>query len=132
MIASIRNLVFVALVGFASNAYADGQLPSCDNPKIHAIDSRIVTINSDNNSQREDLLAVFRVFGTGGFVTKYVLDFGNNEIFAAISFDRGYYADPAQGSAVFQKGLETLVSLSGVSVMCDTLISPTPGITIRN
>jgi hypothetical protein len=132
MIASIKNFVLVALAGLAGNAYADGELPSCDNPKIHAIDSRIVVVNSENKSQREDLLAVFRVFGTGGFVAGYILDLGKDEIFAEISFDRGYHSDAAQGNAVFQKGLETLVSLSGVSVMCNTLSSPTPGITIRN
>ncbi len=52
MKARIRNFVILALVVFARNAYADGQLPSCDNPEIHAVDSRIVTINSENRSKR--------------------------------------------------------------------------------
>jgi hypothetical protein len=128
----LMSFGILGCLALSSVALASPEIPICDVAKSEVPYSYIVNVNSDDVSSKADLVTALQVFGTGGFAVHGVLNFGNVDSWVFLRFDRNYYPDLAKSEEVLKKGLETLVSLNGVSVRCETLSFPTPALTIRN
>ena len=132
---SLKSAALIAflLVPSMSKVAFGGEIPDCrDTPEVkYGKDSWNVTVNSDDSSDKSDILGALKIIGTGGFNANHVLTFGDESIFVNLVFDRSYYQGE-EANKVLLDSLKKLVSLKGVIVECDALATPMPSITVRN
>jgi hypothetical protein len=122
------------LASSAALANTAGTVPDCSDATRYRPNSWIVYINEDNKSERGDLLAILRSVSTGGFSVGGIIPISTDEqsFVIAAEFDPRYYGNAKAAQTARDGALQEIVNAKGVTVYCNSVMIPYPGITIRN
>ncbi len=122
------------LSGNGALANTAGTFPDCSDATRYHPNSWIIYINEDNKSERGDLLAILRSVSTGGFSVGGIIPISTDEqsFVIAAEFDPRYYGNAKAAQTARDGALQEIVNAKGVTVYCNSVMIPYPGITIRN
>ena len=120
----MKKILLILAFAFVSSAALADSVDSCKGPEVVA-NNWFVTVNSDDQASKQDILAVLDAIAICGFCVGGIFSFPSSpDKTFFITFNPAYYPDAERAAAVKEEVLKSLLATPTVTLECNLIAHP--------